>query len=182
MKQIICYLIFFVALPAASVGQGQVFKTQREALEKAFPDSSVISRRVLFLTDKQVQEIEKLARAKVESKMVAYYVGSKADTICGYAFFASKVVRTRPATFMVLLKPNGTVRYVEILAFQEPLDYIPTAKWLDLFKAKELNDALWPSRDIHAITGATLTVRAFTQGVRNILAIYQVAIRKESEL
>lgn len=175
------YIFLFVSLIISSSTLAQVFKTQKEALKQAFPDGYTITRKVLFLTDEQVDKIQKLAKSKVESKLVTYYVGSEEDTTVGYAFFETKIVRTKPVTFMLVVNPNGTIRYVDILAFYEPLDYIPTSKWLDLFKAKILNDNLWPRRDIHHITGATLTVQAITQEVRKILAIYQIAIPKENQ-
>jgi hypothetical protein len=79
---------------------------------------------------------------------------------------------------MVVINPDSTVRYAEILAFYEPLDYLPAPNWLELFRSKPLKDNLWPRRDIHNITGATLTVQALTQGVRKMLAIFQVAVPK----
>ncbi|MFQ5674562.1 MAG: FMN-binding protein [bacterium] len=161
---------------AESPGQSQVFKTQELALKQAFPGDSVVQRRVLFLTDKQVSEIEKLAKTTVESKIVTYYEGARNNSTLGYAFFETNIVRTKPETFLVLLTPAGTVKKVEMLAFYEPMDYFPTANWFKLFKGKRLNDTLWPKRGIHNITGATLTVRAVTKGVRTILAIYQIAI------
>jgi hypothetical protein len=162
-----------------SSSYGQVFKTQREGFELAFPGDTSVERKALFLTDDQIAKIEPLAKAKLESKLVTYYVGSRADSITGFAFFETSVVRTKPETFMVVVRPDGLVKLVEILAFYEPLDYLPTPRWLKLFNDKMLDDQLWPKRGIHNITGATLTVQSITQGVRKILAIYQVAINKE---
>ncbi len=171
--------ILFVKMSALTSGYGQVFKTQKQALQQAFSESDSITRKVLFLTDDQVEKIQKLARARVESKIVTYYVGSRADSVLGYAFFETNIVRTKPATFMVVVNPDSTIKYIDILAFYEPMDYFPTSNWLDLFKNRILNPNLWPKRDIHNITGATLTVRAITQGVRKILAIFEVAVPKE---
>ncbi|MGH7454008.1 MAG: FMN-binding protein, partial [bacterium] len=119
-----------------------------------------------------------LARAKLESKIVTYYLSKDVDKIAGYAFFATDIVRTKAATYMIVVNPDSTVRFVEILAFYEPMDYFPMPRWLDLFRGKLLNDNLWPRRDIHNITGATLTTQAITQGVRKMLAIFQVAVPK----
>lgn len=172
-------LIFILPIVTFSPGFGQVFKTQKEALQQAFPESDSITRKVIFLTKEQVNEIQKLAKAKVKSKVVTYYIGSKANKVIGYAFFETNIVRTKPETFMVVINPDSTIKYVDILAFYEPLDYLPTGHWFDLFKKKILNHNLWPKRDIHNITGATLTVQAVTQGVRKMLAIYQIAVPKE---
>ncbi|MFQ5771494.1 MAG: hypothetical protein ACE5HX_13230, partial [bacterium] len=172
------FTLFFILLNF-SLLQGQVFKTQKEALEQAFPDGQNISRKVVFLTEKQIRQIQKLAKARVESKLIVYYVGSVADSVTGYAFFETDIVRTKPATFMVVIRPDSSIKFVTILAFYEPLDYLPIPRWLNLFRGKRLNANLWMKRDIHNITGATLSVQAITLGVRKMLAIYQVAIPKE---
>jgi hypothetical protein len=160
----------------------QVFSTQQQALDRAFPKPQTIERQTLFLDGKQVEAIQKLARAKLESKIVTYYVGKDGEKIAGYAFFATDIVRTKAATYMAVVNPDSAVRFVEILAFYEPMDYFPMPRWLDLFRSKLLNDNLWPRRDIHNITGATLTTQAITQGVRRMLAIFQVAVPKKESI
>jgi Na+-translocating ferredoxin:NAD+ oxidoreductase RnfG subunit len=170
----------FVNLIFFSLSHGQVFKTQPEVLKEAFPRNSTVERKVLFLTDEQVFKIENLAKAKLESKLATYYVSSANDSVNGYAFFETNIVRTKPETFVVIINPSGSVRSVEILAFHEPLDYLPTPRWFKLFTNKFLDDDLWPKRGIHNITGATLSVQAITQGVRKILAIHRVALHQET--
>ncbi|MFQ5604242.1 MAG: FMN-binding protein [bacterium] len=174
----ITFIILITLIYISSI-HGQLLKTQKEALQQAFPENAEVTRKVLFLTDKQVEKIQKLARVKIESKMLTYYIGSKNDTIIGYAFFARDIVRTKLAAFLVVVNPDSSVKYIDILAFHEPFDYLPTANWLKLFDSKKLKSSLWPNRDIHGISGATLTVRTLTLGVRKILAAFQIAVTKE---
>ena len=172
------YSLFLLVMISDLQSNGSVFKTQQQALNETFADCDTVIRKTLFLTDDQVQEIQNRAKVKIESKLVNYYFGVKNDSVLAFAFFETNVVRTKPETFMVILAPDATVKSTEILAFYEPQDYLPTPGWFQLFVGKILNDALWPKRDIHGVTGATLTVRAVTQGVRKILAIYQVAVKE----
>ncbi|TDI87145.1 MAG: FMN-binding protein [Caldithrix sp.] len=178
MKKLPVIISTLLLMLAIQAGHAKVFKTQQQALQEAFPNSDSIDRKTLFLTEKQVNQIQRLAKAKLESKIVTFYVGKKADSIMGYAFFESNIVRTKPETFMVVLDKRARLKIVEVLAFYEPLDYLPTSNWFALFAGKILSDKLWPKRDIHNITGATLSVQAITLGVRKMLAIYQVAIAK----
>lgn len=154
----------------------QVLRTQEEALTLAFGDSAQVSRHTLFLDEEQVKRIEHAAKCKLDSKIATYYAGAESDTVSGYAFFERNTVRTKDEIFMVVVNPNGTVRFVEMLAFYEPMDYFPTPRWFKLFVGKLLDNELWPERGVNGITGATLTVRAVTQGVRKVLAIYQEAV------
>lgn len=158
---------------------GQLYLTQHEALTLAFPTASSIERKTLFLTDEQMEAIESKGRANVESKIVTYYVGRNTDGLLGYAFFETRVIRTMPETYMVVVDPDGLLRTVEILAFYEPEDYLPSKRWLSQFSRKTLDDDLWVKRGIQNISGATLTAYSIAEGVRRVLATFAVAIPKE---
>jgi len=157
----------------------KVFKNQRDALSEVFADCDTVIRNTLFLTDEQVEQVQQRAGVKVASKIASYYTGVKGDSAVGFAFFETNIVRTKTETIMVVISPDARVLSVEMLAFYEPQDYLPTPNWFHLFIGKFLNNSLWPKRDIHAVTGATLTVRSVTRGVRKQLAIYEVAILQE---
>lgn len=154
----------------------RVLLSQREALDLAFPGSSV-ERRTAYLTEEEGRRIESLAQARADSRLVAYYVGRSTRGLEGYAFFETHTVRTMPETFMVVLDPEGTVRFVEMLAFYEPEDYLPPPRWLALFRDKGLGDSLRVKRGIRNISGATLTAQAVSDGVRRVLATFEVAVR-----
>jgi Na+-translocating ferredoxin:NAD+ oxidoreductase RnfG subunit len=62
---------------------------------------------------------------------------------------------------------------VEILAFDEPPDYLPKRAWLGQFSGKRLDDELSVKRGIRGITGATLSSQAVTDAVRRVLAIHE---------
>ena len=80
---------------------------------------------------------------------------------------------------MVVLTPEGSVRSVRVLAFYEPLDYLPNDRWYAQFEGKSLAAPLRMGGDIHAVVGATLSSRAATQGVRRALAYYRVLVQHE---
>jgi hypothetical protein len=161
---------------------GQVHLTRDEALNLAFPAVATIDRKTAFLDDQQVHQIQQLAKAKVESKIVTYYVG-RADTgVVGYAFFETHIVRTMPETFMAVVSPDGTVKMVEILAFYEPEDYRPSTRWLGQFSHRRISEDLWLKRGVRNISGATMSAHALTEGVRRILATYSVIVQKDVDL
>jgi len=163
------------------VASSQVYLTREAALGLYFPQSSV-ERRTVFLSKEQVNEIQSAAKAKVPSRLVTYYVGRMNEKPAGYAFFDTHIVRTMPATIMIVLNPDTTVRAVEVLAFYEPEDYRPPKRWLDQFGEKSLQSDLWLKRGIQNIVGATLSAQSITDAVRVTLALYQIAIPKDSGL
>ncbi|MBI4055205.1 MAG: FMN-binding protein [Elusimicrobia bacterium] len=159
----------------------KVFLTQKEALRLAFPEGK-IERKTVFLRKEEVEAIEELAQAKMESRLIHYYVGRDTTGAAGYAFFETHTVRTMPETFMAVLSPDGNLRSVEILAFYEPPDYLPRSRWLALFEGRRLDDSLWVKRGIRNVAGATLTTQAITQGLRRILATFQVIQKRKKEV
>jgi hypothetical protein len=157
----------------------QVFLTRDEALREYFPPPAVIQRRTVYLTDAQVHGIEEQARAKVDSRLVTYYVATSGGKTLGYAFFVTHTVRTMPETFVAIVDPDSTVRGVEILAFHEPEDYRPTRRWLDQFNRIGPQSDLRLKRGIANIAGATITAEGITSRVRVILATFTTTIPKE---
>lgn len=162
--------VVFTALPAGAT----VFHAKDEALELAFPESDRVEARTFILTDAQKNEVEKLARAPLESQLWTVHVGWRGAEILGYAVIDSRIMRTLPATYMVVLTPGGEVSRVEVLAFHEPPEYLPTARWTRQFTGRTLDEDLALRSGIQGITGATLSATALTAGVRRILALRAV--------
>ncbi len=163
-----------LGLGLAGPAGAKVFYSIEEALHAAFPEAQAIEKDMLFLTDEQVRQIEGLAKAKLDSKMIAVHVGKKGPKVLGYAMIDIHVVRTQPEAILVVLTPEGVVDSTLILAFNEPLDYLPPARWLKQFTRKTLVPDLALNQGIAAITGATLSAYGITDSVRRALAVYQV--------
>lgn len=156
-----------------SGAEAQVFKSQEIALQEAFSGADTVIRQTVFLDDKEVDGLEQKSLSRFNSQVISYYTGLKDEKPLGYAFFEDEIVRTKKTILMVVVNPDGTVKYIEVLAFYEPQDYLPIPKWFDLFMGEILSPGLWPGKQIHAITGATLSVRTFTFCTRRALALFE---------
>jgi hypothetical protein len=160
-----------LAAVAASAG---VYKAQKQALAEAFPGGG-IERKTVFLTPEQVRSVEKRARARVESRVVSYYVGLLAEgRPAGTAYFDTHLVRSMPETLFILVDPQGKLGRVEILAFHEPEDYKLGEGWLGRLSGKALDDDLAPGRALVRVTGATLSTEALAAAVRRTLALHEL--------
>lgn len=156
----------------------KVFYAKDEAIQAAFPDADVIEKQTFFLTDDQKKQVETLARTPLDSKLVTMYIGKRGQKLLGYATIDVHTVRTLPEAIMVVLSPEGRVASTLILAFYEPLEYLPKEPWLKQFDQARLTPDLRVGGKIAGITGATLTARAMTESVRKVLALYRVLIEK----
>jgi Na+-translocating ferredoxin:NAD+ oxidoreductase RnfG subunit len=157
---------------AISLLQAQVFKSQEAALKETFTEADTVMRETLFLDEAQQQEIEAEAKMPLTSAIVSYYVGYKAGKPYRYAFFEDQIVRTKKAVVLIAISAGGQIEKMEVLAFYEPLDYLPISRWFNLFVGKTSEDAIMPGQDIDGVSGATLSVRAFSGIARRALAIF----------
>ena len=123
---------------------------------------------------KERSDIEELARAPLESRLVALHTAKRDGQTLGYALIDVHTVRTLPEALMVVLSPEGKVQSVRVLAFHEPTDYQPPDRWYAQFAGRTLSPDLQLKRGIDGISGATLSARAATRTVRRALAYHRV--------
>jgi Na+-translocating ferredoxin:NAD+ oxidoreductase RnfG subunit len=175
-------ILIFAAIAAlclapAGVVSAKVFASQQEALAESFPTASRIDRRTVILRKKDAAKIAAITHEEVQAKVVVLHSAYKDDELLGYAHIDVHNVRTKPEALMIVLTPDGTVRSVRMLAFHEPLDYMPTDRWYEQFVGKTNQDGLRVGGDVHGVVGATLSARAAADGVRRMLAYWEVLLR-----
>ncbi len=149
----------------------KVFLTHKEALALAFPKCE-IERTTAFLSKEQVKSIAKTAQVSFKSTIVYPYVATKKGKLVGTAYFDTHLVRTLKETVMVVVGPQGKVRRIEVLAFGEPKQYIPSKKWYQQIVGLKLSPKLKLNSKVRNMTGATLTARATVDCTRRVLALH----------
>lgn len=152
----------------AAPARARVLLSQKDALAIAFPDA-VPERRTAFLTDAQAKAVETAARSRLPSKVWTYYVAGSTT-----AYFESHLVRTMNETVMIVVGAGGEARFVEVLSFAEPDEYMASKRWLGQLSGRGLDDELALRRGLRNIAGASLTAEAVTRSVRRALAVHRV--------
>ncbi|GAB6062741.1 FMN-binding protein [Deferrisoma palaeochoriense] len=158
----------------ASAAWAGTYHTKDEALRLAFPEADRVDTRTLYLTEAQAHEVEALSGARLDGRVYTFYVGLKGERPLGYAAIEAATVRTLPQTLLVVLGPDLRVRWVRVLAFFEPEEYLPPERWLAQFPGRGLGPDLRVGGGIQGITGATLSAQAVTRQVRRVLALAQL--------
>jgi hypothetical protein len=157
------------------------FYAKDEALALAFPDATAVEAKTVFLTEEQAATIRARTGTRPESMLFTYYVGRREGELLGYAVIDTHTVRTLPETFLAVLSPGGEVQQVILLAFYEPPEYKPSERWLAQFAGRSLGGSDWRvGRDIHGITGATLTARAIPQALQKVLLLHEMVMQPQS--
>ncbi|MBM3824334.1 MAG: FMN-binding protein [Verrucomicrobia bacterium] len=80
--------------------------------------------------------------------------------------------------YAVALTPSGEVRQIEVLEYRESHgSEIRGAKWRGQFQGKNAEAKLKLHEDIYNLSGATISCRQVTAGVRRVLASYELVLR-----
>jgi Na+-transporting NADH:ubiquinone oxidoreductase subunit NqrC len=83
-------------------------------------------------------------------------------------------------TYALALSPDGVVRGVEILDYRETYGgEIRNPAWRHQFVGKRPGSELQLGEDIKNISGATLSSRHVTDGIRRLLVTYQLLLKND---
>jgi hypothetical protein len=146
-----------------------------EALARAFPRAH-FEKRTLALSPNDVKAVEARARTRCEPRLVTALIAWRGDTLAGAAWIDRRVVRTREAVLLLSVTPDTSLARIDVLAFFEPPEYLPPARWLGLFRGRGGRAPLTPRRPVPNLAGATLTSRAVNESARLALAWYEVLL------
>lgn len=142
--------------------------------QRTFNAKSVETRN-LILSDTQMDQLEKSAQQKIDSKLFRVYLAKNDAKTVGYGVLINKRVRTKTAVALYLIDPGLSIRSIEIVAFNEPIEYLPTKTWLSVFDDKTAQNTLRLNQDIPTVTGATLSARTIADGSRIALSLIPIA-------
>lgn len=154
-----------------------VLMAHSEALKTAF-GTTTVERRTAFLTLDQLAKINSLLKSKFDSRVVSYYLNKDAAGIPTYAFFDRVSASEHQITLMVLIKSDGTVKTLRIMAFYDSEDYMPSNQWLARFEGVRLKTLSWNRTGINNTPGALLVADAITENVQHLLAAFEVIVRE----
>jgi hypothetical protein len=167
----------FIALPASALIAPSAFAIQYLTVEQAqraiFPGRSFIAAPVK-LTSVQRKTIEQASGVRVlHDEQKVWRVSG------GGWFIVDEVVGKHEfITYAAGLTADGSVKQIEIMDYRETYGgQIRDQKWRVQFVGKTSKSMLKLDSDIKNISGATLSCRHITDGVKRLLAFYEIALK-----
>ena len=166
----------WLALPVAVISSSayaSTYLTTEQAQQAIFPGKSLTAAFVT-LSDAQAQAIEKATGVSVRDRQIRAW---KVED--GGWFVLDEVVGKHEfITYAVGIDAAGGVKDIEILDYRETYGYqVRNADWRAQFVGKTAADPLKLNHDIHLISGATLSCKHVTEGVRRVLATYALVLK-----
>jgi hypothetical protein len=162
-----------VVLVAAAPGYAARYLTVEQAQAAMFPGER-LTFAPLTLTAEQVKAVEKASGVGVRVKELRLWRAER-----GGVFIVDEVLGKHEfITWALGLGSDGRVRQIEILEYRETYgDEVRLPKWRAQFYGKSYGAALKLDEDIKNISGATLSCRHVTDGVRRLLATHALVLR-----
>lgn len=166
----------FAAAPLAifaPAALATVYLNAEQAQQAIFPGATFKPTRIV-LTDAQATAIESRSDVNVRTREL------KAWRVAGGGWFiVDEVVGKHEfITYAIGLNSDGSVKQIEIMDYRESYGYqIRDPRWRAQFAGKTSSAPLKLDRDIQNISGATLSCRHIADGVKRILATYDIALK-----
>jgi Na+-translocating ferredoxin:NAD+ oxidoreductase RnfG subunit len=158
------------AVPGISLGT--VYMSAEEAVALMFPGET-FKRMEVVLTKPQILEIQRRSGMKVRTPKLDVWRMQQ-----GGAVLIDRVTgKHELITYACGINPDESIKQLEILEYREAYgDAIREARWRAQFIGKR-GDALQFGEAIRNVSGATLSCRHVTEGVRRLLASYNVVLK-----
>lgn len=92
------------------------------------------------------------------------------EDLLGYAYLSKASSKTAQFDYLVLFNPDLSIARSKVLIYREEYGgEIGSVRWLKQFIGKQPSDHLEYGNDIAAISGATISVKSFTNAVNDLL-------------
>ena len=171
---------WFVVIPFAMVAPAPALATVYMSVEQAqqamFPGARFVDRSITF-TDAQKKAIAKASGTGDVPKIQRVWEVRSAAGRSGWFILDRVLGKHELITYALALAADGTIRGIEILEYRETYGgEIRNPNWRRQFVGKRPGSAVRLDQDIKNISGATLSSRHVTDGVRRLLVTYQMLL------
>lgn len=167
-----------LAVVVAPYAYAARYLTVEQAQAAIFPEAREFISAPMRLTPEQVREIEQLSGVRVRVPEQSVWQVHAVDGPLGWFIVDEVYGKHELITYAVGLNADGSVRQIEVMDYRETYGYeIRNAAWRRQFAGKRNGDTLELERDIRNISGATLSCRHITEGVKRLLALHQSTLR-----
>lgn len=103
-------------------------------------------------------------------------------TESGKWFIVDEVVgKHEMITYALGLSAEGVVEHIEILEYRESYGYeVAVASWRGQFVGKTVQSKIKLNQDIENVSGATLSAKHLTDGIKRVLVMYELVLKTAS--
>jgi FMN-binding domain len=159
-------------LTEQEMSMAEVFLTEEDAVKLMFPKSERIKKELLRVPTDKKMTVEERIGWKFPEDAFDVYIGETGTQVDGYALVQHTIGKHKPMTYMVGVDAQGRVSNVELLVFREARgSEVRTKRFNVQYEGKTALDPVRINKDIINISGATMSVRSMTAGIKRVLVL-----------
>lgn len=166
-------LIPVAALVAPAVAHAKLYVGVEQAQQLIFPGQKLILSPVA-LTEAQRDRMRELSSVREPFRGERVWRTAKGDW-----FIVDEVVgKHEMVKYALGINADGSIRQIEILEYVESYGYeVAEAQWRQQFVGKTAGSTLKLNQDIRNISGATLSCKHLTDGVKRLMVMHDLALK-----
>ena len=146
-----------------------------EVLKTIFQNSKTITAEKKTLTQEQQASLKRSLACDAIKPDWTFYVSKSDDKTDGYAVIDHELGKMEPITFLTAFNADGSIKAVEILVYREPYgSEVHEKRFMRQFEGKKKGAPLKVGQDIQNMSGATISSRSVTNGVKRDLAVWNI--------
>lgn len=150
----------------------EIFMTEEDAVKITLPTSERIRKTVIRLSQEKKDHIEQRIGWKFPEESFEVYIGETGNKIDGYAMVHNTIGKHKHMTYMVGVDAQGACSNVELLVFREAKgSEVRRKRFNAQYEGKTVSDPIRINKDIINISGATMSVRSISAGVKRALVL-----------
>lgn len=166
------------AFAGLSPAYAQQYFTAEQAQRVLFPEAANFAEAALEISTELKARIQSLSGVRVRNRTQAIWKAEAGGRQIGWFVVDEVIGKHELITYALALDMSGVVRGLEIMDYRETHGgEVRNAKWRAQFHGKRQGAALALDEDIRNISGATLSCRHLTDGVKRLLALHEAALK-----
>lgn len=170
-------LCFIPATVCVAPVFAQDYLSVAQAQHALFPKADSFVDSTIVLTSEQRDRIKALSGVRQRQEKPPVWKAMLGGKLQGWLLVDEVIGKHEFITYATAISPDGTVLGVEVMSYRETHGgQVRDAAWLAHFTGKHLTDAFKLDQDVPNISGATLSCRNITDGVKRLLALHKVAL------
>jgi FMN-binding domain len=166
-------ILGFAIISTPIIAHAKIYISAEQAQKILFPNKTLTKNPIIITDDLQ----DKMrAASSIRYPFQGERIWRSAD---GSWLVIDEVIgKHEMVTYAVALSPGGSILGIEILEYVESYGYeVAEPEWRKQFVGKTVNNPIKLNQDIQNISGATLSCKHITDGVKRVTVLYDLALK-----
>jgi Na+-translocating ferredoxin:NAD+ oxidoreductase RnfG subunit len=154
------------------------YMSVEQARTLIFPAADEYVVKPVQLTAEQVREIDKRSGVTGRTAQQPIWQAMSRGKMIGWFIIDQVIGKHELITYALGINPDGSVRQMQVIEYLETYgSQVRYLAWRDQFVGKTIESPLRVDSDIANISGATMSARHLTDGIRRLLFLHQSVLR-----